>query len=583
MKSSLLRYGLTGLILCARLAFAGTTGKITGTVKDEQTGEPVIGANVVVDGTALGASTNLDGYYVILNVPPGRYTISASSVGYSKKTITDVVVSIDLTTTLDIVISSKVIQGEEVVVRAERQIVKKDLTSSEARVDASQIAAIPTREVNEVLTLQAGVTVDRGGGIHIRGGRTSEVGYWVNGVSVSDVYDGSQAVQVDNKSIQELQIISGTFNAEYGQAMSGIINIVTKDGGQQFHGGISAYAGSYVTNDPIFFNMNTIRPFNDRDVEGNLNGPLIPGFNDLTFYVSGRYFKSDGWLYGNKVFNTNGTLAVPVDTVRDASGNMVSLLAPNNPVAMNGRERWSGQFKLTYQLSPTIKLNVSGLGSDITYRDYNHAYRLDPDGDVTQYDNGFDLSTQWTQTLGSTSFYTVNLSLFRKQYKSYLYENPLDPNYIVDPAAQVTNLDEFFRAGTNNGHFSRNTDTHDLKVDYTNQVSELHQLKLGFEGRIHKLYLESYSVTPLQDTTVVNGVLTPGYIATIPPTTSPLYQQYDESPVEFSAYVQDKLEYAHMIVNVGVRYDYFNSRGQVLADPQDPNVYLPQETQHEYI
>ncbi|MEK7250217.1 MAG: carboxypeptidase-like regulatory domain-containing protein, partial [Bacteroidota bacterium] len=216
MKPHVLATVLAVALMLHTTAIAGTTGKIAGTVRDAQTQEAVVGASVVVEGTRLGAATNIDGYFVILNIPPGKYTLVASSVGYNRKSITGVSVSVDLTTTQNFDISSETVLAEEVVVTAERPVVKRDLTSSESRVDASTIESLPVSEVNEVLSLQAGVTVDRDGGIHIRGGRTSEVAYWVDGVSVSDVYDGGRAVQVDNNGIQELQVISGTFNAEYG-------------------------------------------------------------------------------------------------------------------------------------------------------------------------------------------------------------------------------------------------------------------------------------------------------------------------------------------------------------------------------
>ena len=571
------------LSLLSFLAFGGTTGKIAGTVKDAKTGDAIIGANVIIEGTTLGAAANIDGYYVILNVPPGKYNVVASAVGYTREVLTGVSVSIDLTTTLDIKMSSTVISlGEAVTVVAKQAVVQKDLTSSQARVDAAEIATIPAREVSDVLSMQAGVTVGDNGQIHIRGGRANEVGYWVNGISVSDAYDGSQAVQIDNNAIQELQVVSGTFNAEYGQAMSGIVNIVTKDGDQTFRGGLSAYSGSYVTSDPIYFGINNkIAPLSTKDFEGNLSGPLIPGVSQITFYVSGRYYKTDGWLYGDRTFNPDGSAAPGTDTLKDATGNMVDIIEPNNPVPMNGRERYSGQAKLTLQFTPLMKLSVSGVGSQQTYRDYNHAYRLDPDGDVTKHDNGFDGSVLWTHTLGETSFYTLNVSYFKHQYKEYLYSNPFDTRYNLDPTAFNTGLYEFLRAGTNLHHFDRFTETRDVKFDYTNQVSELHQIKVGAEAKLDKLYLQDYSVTPLGDTTVINGVQQIGYVATIPPSSSPLYQEYSVSPVEFSAYAQDKLEYKSMIVNIGIRYDYFDSKGEYPADPQDPNVYLPQKPQNQ--
>lgn len=580
MKRTMLQAAAIASVLPIFIALAGTTGKIAGTVKDSQTGEAIIGANIIIEGTTLGAATNIDGYYVILNVPPGNYNMIASAVGYTRRTFSGVSVSIDLTTTLDIKMSSTVISvGEEVTVVAKRDIIQKDLTSSQARVDAAQIETIPAREVNDVLSLQAGVTVGQGGEIHIRGGRANEIGYWVNGISVSDVYDGSQAVQVDNSAIQELQIVSGTFNAEYGQAMSGIVNIVTKDGDQTFRGGLSAYSGSYVTNDPMYFGISKkVQPMNTRDLEASLGGPLIPGVSEVTFYASGRYYKTDGWLYGDRTFNPDGTADPATDTLKDANGNMLDIIKPNNPVPMNGRERFSGQAKLTFQFSSLVKLSLSGVGSWQTYRDYNHAFRLNPDGDVTKYDDGYDGSALWTHSLGETSYYTLNFSYFKKQYKEYLYSGWADPRYNLEPTAFNTGLYEFLRAGTNLHHFTRYTETKDVKFDYTNQMSELHQFKAGVEGKLHRLYLEDYNIA---DSAVVTGTQQITYVPFVPEASSPLYQQYTVNPVEFSGYIQDKLEYKSMIVNIGVRYDYFDSKGEYPADPQDPNVYLPQKPENE--
>ena len=106
---------------------------------------------------------------------------------------------------------------------------------------------MPVSELDDVLQLQAGVTRGADGDFHIRGGRTSEIAYWVNGVSITDAYDNSRGIQIDNSSIQEVQVISGTFNAEYGNAMSGIINTVTKEGSNNYHGSILVYAGDHAS------------------------------------------------------------------------------------------------------------------------------------------------------------------------------------------------------------------------------------------------------------------------------------------------------------------------------------------------
>ncbi|MDH7528831.1 MAG: carboxypeptidase-like regulatory domain-containing protein, partial [Ignavibacteria bacterium] len=173
MKSRNFILGLFTLILLTAISnyiFAGTTGKIAGRVTDARTGEGIPFANVIIEGTTLGAATNLEGYYTIINVPPGVYTLRASVVGYETKIVTNVRVNIDLTTRIDFELREKTVElGQEVVVTATRPLVQKDLTASTSVVGSDLISELPVTEVRDVLTLQAGVIVSAGGGIHVRG------------------------------------------------------------------------------------------------------------------------------------------------------------------------------------------------------------------------------------------------------------------------------------------------------------------------------------------------------------------------------------------------------------------------------
>jgi hypothetical protein len=136
---------------------AGTTGKISGKVTDAKTKEPLFGVNVIVQGTTYGAATDADGNYFIINIPPGTYNIKASLIGYSSITFSNVNVSVDQTTKMDIVMSEEAVELENVVVSATRPIVQKDLTSTEAKVSGEDIAQLPLEDVQSVVNLQAGV------------------------------------------------------------------------------------------------------------------------------------------------------------------------------------------------------------------------------------------------------------------------------------------------------------------------------------------------------------------------------------------------------------------------------------------
>ncbi|MDA0986834.1 MAG: TonB-dependent receptor [Bacteroidetes bacterium] len=536
------------------LSFSGTTGKLAGYVKDAQSSEALIGVTIFVKGTTLGASTDIEGYFNILNIPPGNYTVTTSAIGYSTVIIEKVKISIDQTTNLNINLKQSVVElKDEVVVIAERPLIRKDMTSVEARVDAEAIKNMPVQEVRDILNLQAGVTMGRGGEIHIRGGRSSEVAYWVDGKSVTDVFDGSQSISVESNAIQELQVISGTFNAEYGNAMSGIVNIVTKDGGQDYNGNFMFFSGDYFSDETkIFQNISDFNILTNKNFEGSLSGPLLPGM-PLSFYIFGRQYSSDGWLYGRRVFTTTGD---------SADGNFV---------AMNPRLKTSIQSKLKYQISPLMKLTFSLLGSRQSFRDYNHFFSLQPDGDVKKSEEGFDLSTLLTHSFSNETFYTFNISKYQKSFREYLYQNPFDEKYLHpdslnEPGYSFTNM------GTNLHHFYRNTSSYVLKFDLTSQITKLHQVKFGIETKRHRLYLDEFSIVPANDS--IGQQISPFKPDVLDHTTS-VHDNYIRTPEEYSFYAQDKIEYNNFIINVGLRYDYFNSNGDVLADPEDPNIYLP--------
>ncbi|UCE05815.1 MAG: TonB-dependent receptor, partial [bacterium] len=175
------------MLLIITPVFSGTTGKIAGKVTDAENGAPLPGANVIIEGTTMGAAANFRGEFIILNVPPGSYTLKASMMGFNVVNLTDVRVMIDLTSNVDFQLKSLVLDmGEEVTIVAERPLIHKDITSSRAIIGTEEIAEMPVENFHQVLELQAGVVKGSGGEIHIRGGRSGEIAYLVDGLSVTD-------------------------------------------------------------------------------------------------------------------------------------------------------------------------------------------------------------------------------------------------------------------------------------------------------------------------------------------------------------------------------------------------------------
>ncbi len=555
-------------LLFSSILLGGTTGKIAGRVTDAKTGEPLPGVNILVDGTTLGAASDLSGDYMILMVPPGNYRIIARMMGYDPQAYEQVRVSIDKTRRLDFKLSEKVLElGKEVTIVAERPLVQMDLTSSEAVIGAETISMLPVENFNDVVNLQAGVVEG-----HFRGGRTGEVMYMIDGIPVNDAYSGNAAFQVENSSISELEVISGTFNAEYGQAMSGVVNIVTKEGGRQLHGQATAYFGDHISsNKDIFWNIDKINPTYNGQL--TLEGPVWPFSSDkLTFFATGRYFNSDGFLYGKKVFVPSDSSNFQSGPTRTDAWTIMSqgkiypfndetaqkLIDEAEAIPMNPSQRLSLQGKLTYKPVASEKLSYEILRENNEYQNYVHEFRLNPDGTYRYFDEGIKHSFSWTHVFSSRTFGTLKFSHFNKNYKQYVHEDPYDAGYVSEIRLQDAGSNAFYTGGLQMWQFKRKTQTSLAKLDLTSQVNKYHQLKFGLEYKKHKLWLHEYQVI-LDE---------PGRMS---PITTFKNNQYAHQPVEISAYFQDKVELDYMIVNAGFRFDYFNPNGSIPQNFQEPD------------
>lgn len=574
---------------CILISFTSLTlaqsGKIAGQVKDANTSEPVPFVNVLVEGTNFGAASDINGVYSIIGVPPGVYNVRASAIGYNAQTVQQVRVSIDLTTEVNFQIAETSIElKEDVVVVATRPLVTRDLTSSTAIISSDDIAVLPVTEFQEVLQLQAGIV-----GGSVRGGRKGEVVYAIDGVPVTDVYDGSTVVDVATTAIQELQFVSGAFNAEYGKALSGYVNIATKDGSNKFDGSITSYVGDYLSNNTrIFRAIDEFDPIAIRNIDGSLSGPIIP--NMLFFYVNARYIYFGGWLKGQRNFNPwnitiNRGAAFPVDERYVLSANPDGK-GDGKIVRMNWNEKIYGQGKLTFRPFSDIRLNYTYILDEVEYRDYDHSFAYNPDGDYKRFRTGHTNLLGLTHTLSANTFYTANFSYFFKRYKQYVYENPFDSKYTNDilMGQQPAEVPSFRTGGTQAGRFKRLTSTYGFKLDFTSQVDQINLVKFGVEVNYHRLGFDDiFLLQPLdvEDPRVTLNPFVPRRIPNInDPNENLAINIYQRTPIEVSAYIQDKIELKEMIINVGFRLDYFKPDGKLLVDPTDPDVYRPKREEN---
>lgn len=560
---------------------AGNVGKIVGVVVDKNNKEPLIGVNVVIQGTALGASTNLEGEFYILNVPPGTLKLECSYVGYQSMVVENIHVSSDQTTLVNFEISEQTMDLDEtIVVVADRPLVRKDLTASKNITTTEEIKTLPVETFAGIMLTQAGVTQGAGGELHIRGGRSTEIAYLVDGVSVANPFSTNGiATSVATNSIQEMSVVSGAFNAEYGNAMSGIVNFTTKDGSPDFNIYLSGSTGDYISShDDIFMNIDDLDGFANQILEGTLSGPLsflgLDGSGN-SFFMSARYTTSEGYLYGVREHLTTDSSNFEKKKYETSYKDDQDIITytewrdewyiQNNGdgkiVSMNPNEGLNLLGKLKFQLSNRISLRMQTIYEQNESKSYVHAYKYNPDGILKRFSNSYNNSVSLTHTLSNSTFYEAKLAYNLRDYKSYAFEDINDPRYapsnmiLGSPGGTTFNF-----GGAQMDHNYEESSTVLGKIDITSQLNKSNLVKGGLEVRRYVLDKESFYIAyDRNDYQIPTKVYS---------TYGGVYKRY---PTMLSSYLQDKMEYEDMIINAGLRYDFFNSDAEYAVDELQPD------------
>jgi len=448
------------------IAIAGTTGKIAGKITDRTTREPLVGANVILVGTTLGASVGVDGSFVILNIPPGAYTVRVTMIGYTSKAINGSRVIVDQTTTLDVALDASSVLLGEVVIQADRPMIQKDMTSTSYIVTSEQMQVLPVKDFIEVLNMQAGV-ISEGHTLYVRGGRGNEVAFLIDGMYVNDPVMGGLATRISNEAISELNFLSGTFNAEYGNALSGVVNIVTKEGGKDFTGNIEGRTSE--------FGIDPYKNYRENRFNATLSGPAV-GENVL-FFVTGERDARSSWL----PFGSDQTL--------------------------------SSMAKLTGRIIPELKAVLTGRYSENERRPYNHSWKYIPDQYLRVREKSRQLIASFTHSVAANLFYDLRISYFNQSYYSGVdkdtsqYIGLGDWSYLPDKGTGF----EFYGLRDPIELTDNRTATLNAKIDFVWQLEKRHEIKAGFEMKKHNLkyfdvydpkrnfpYITNFSKNPLE-------------------------------------------------------------------------------------
>lgn len=536
-----------------------TKGKLTGRIIDSKN-EPVLGANVVIVGTTLGASADLNGYYVILNIPVGYYDVRVSAVGYQASLTKGVQISAGQTTTVNATLGEAVINMAEVTTVAERPLVDTRQTSSVAILGREELNTLPIQTLDDVVNLQAGV-VDG----HFRGGRSDEVQYQVDGVSVNNPYDNTSVIQLDRSVLQEVQVVTGTFDAEYGQAMSGVVNAVLRSGSdERYDASAEIYGGAYLTDKGTFPDISLWHAHRSGGLPRtpvssatfSLSGPA-PGLPKTSFLLNVRGFADDGYLYGIRRFEPWDTSDFK-DKVFLPSGN-------GQAVAMQRQTDWSGQFKVSNHALKDIQLSYQAVGDIKTNPAYDFGYRFDPDGVRNQKHISLVHGIDWTQSLSQTTFYTVSLRENYFRYTDYAFSALEDPRYYAagaprgDPNYELGAIIQ----GYDLGRFEQRTNAFLVKSSLTSQVTPIHLLKVGFEAQ--KSWM-SFGAPGTLASVVLDGRHSYDYVVA-----DSLAQNLKTYvPISMAMFVQDRIEFTDFLLRAGLRLEYYDANSSVPSDPANP-------------
>lgn len=526
------------LIIVFATINAGVGGKLSGTIKSLD-GEMLAGVNVLISGTPMGTASDTDGNYFIINVPPGTYTIKFQMIGHKAAIHQNVQVVSDFTTRLDPVLEPIALNAnEEVVVVATRPLIQRDATATIRVVSAEDIVSMPVNNINDVLATQSGFTTDAEGALHVRGGRSKEILYMIDGVVVRDPLIGDFSGSVNQNAIQEMTVISGTFNAEYGQAMSSIVNIVTKEGGEKFHGRLE-YTSGQLNEFPYhkagaFAYLDT--SYADEDsgfVYVDLRDSLFQYYNDAP---SGYYPKSivpllEIPINGQVSFNAGGPLIGGMNYFFSALYG-----TEKSPLAHGAEINQDVQLKISKRL--TQKLKVAGLvhSSNRLFQRYSHSWKYLPQNHTHTMKSSDRLSLTITHTLSEALFYNVNLS--SQSISSKTSVRNLTPEEYERPVTDKSVY--FYSSGTEGNYEDNQSRTNTLNWNMTYNANQNHLLKSGFTFSDHRLNIFTAEDPWLGGTNFVDDTTF--------------------SPKEMAFYIQDKIEFDYLIINLGLRYDMIDPR-----------------------
>jgi len=653
------------VVMLPAYLFSATTGKIVGKVTDKETGEPLPGANVVIDGTMLGAATDVKGVYIILNVPVGAYNLKARFIGYRDVTVMNVRVHVDLTTEMNFQLPSEVLEGEAVTIVSVRPLVEKNATNTIRIKTADEIQNLPVRGFRNVMSIEPGV-VTIGNRIYVRGGRREEIATYIDGVYQNNPMNGRASGDLTNNAIEEVNYQAGGFNAEYGFANSGVVITTTKSGTNDYKISGEVITDSWLPKTDKFmgtysygYNIYNIAasgpiPYLNNKVKFYLGlerryledqSPSSFAYKQLKMDDEGNPLDADGNPITYYVTDTTGTRTLNIDDAFPGDGVGTADVYkryqwdeqgiwPHNSSA-----QWLWNGNITVDLKP-IFIRFGGNSQRESQRwlagfapgaDYmNTTTGAGVGFSIWNHDNN-PIQDNWrdsyylkvTHTLSPKTFYTAQVNYFRDSFEqsSVMFgdkfwniadvegENNIGISqfgpgndgiwnpYITQrgsrPNEDPRSADLFASYGTQPGQYWKQAwEFWGFKADATHQIGRTHELKAGGEYRYNTYRNYQIGGYGAADLHTLAGQLV--NVGTSDFTADAAYQSrfanpfgYDifgreiegggrnaaKHPIIMALYLQDKIELEDLVLNLGIRWDYFDPANDGIDDLEAITTY----------
>ena len=595
------------VLILPTIIFGSVTGKIKGRVTDAETGEPITGVNVMLEGTYLGASTDLNGEYYILQIAPGTYKVRFSIIGYEKYTVQDVRVLVDLTTILDAEIGTENLIGDEVLVTATRPLIQADDASSTIYLSSEELAKLPVSSAAEALMLQSGVFQNPASNMYggsgeesfsIRGGSQGQIKLYLDGVRNSSLMGAIEASNVGFSSlnlhgVSELQIITSGFSAEYGEAQSGVVNAISKTGGTSYSGSfelIQSPAGKRHFGRNIYDYPTQEEYLSHLDENGKVDSAWFSSY-DKSFrsHIDSTGLMDSLWMIPHREqqmydytlqedYTLYYSFGGPFPGLKDRGVSFFVSGQSERKATILPRPRDTHNLntvQANLRLPVGVKANLLLTGS-YSFKEFSTLQGQGLYNNSAKFYRGYGsirdaknvgFSFHWNHTLLPELFYELKVSTFQASLDEYMGEySPLGSG---DTEQSIWKLDYYFipeeytqaqadsmRQEPYHMYTPRVeslTETGDISTvgNLTWQMDKYNQIKTGFEFRQNHIQRKgNYRLPPWTDN--IDYYWNRGL-------------EDDYKPIQIAAYVRDKMEFESMIMEVGLRFDRFDPNREWFA------------------